>query len=848
MGLNARAQWMEKFDYKDWSAQSNWQGEVTLFTLENNKLRTNSDSANSECYVARNIKLEPEMVWEFWVNLKFNTSSANYIDIYLFSDSMNLKGQKNGYFVRIGNTKDEIGLYKSKVGVAPTMLIDGRDNLTTSSNNILKVKVERGIIGQWILYSDLDATGNYFNEGSIEDTSFTNAQYFGLLVKQSTASFFKKHYVDEIYVGAPILDTLCPVLGRINVVTDSVLQLVFSEQVIMNDSSDSCFSIMGMSLRSSIVKKDTVLLTFNQNIKAYFPYFLTIRKLQDLNKNLFKDTMVTFVYSNPSTPQFKQLLITEIMADPDPVVNLPSAEYIEILNRHTYPIQLKGSTLSDPAKTLVLPDFVILPNEFVIICDNSDAAEFIDYGRVVGVAGMPSLNNTNDEIVLKSKTGEVIHKITYSDSWYKDETKKVGGWSLEIIDTSILCFEEGNWQASIDANGGTPGQLNSVNRTNRDTVAPAILSFTVAKEGKISLQLSETIDSAEAVNFLYYKSAGFEIASISYSANTITVLSANNFEMGPKYSLEIEGFKDCSGNKMKAEFFSFIIPDTAVMGDIIINEVLFNPKDDGVDYVELFNVSNKFIDLKELSLCNKDTGASFKNSKALANTSITMAPKTYLVITTSRNKVIEQFPVHDSTVFIQLPALPTLNNDKGDIWLITKYKNSIDGMMYDEQMHHGLLKDVDGVSLERISMGVSALYRSNWTSSSSNVFYGTPGLNNSQSTMGLDKLNDEVELSSRVISPDSDGYQDILLISMNARFSGRSLNMAVLDITGRKVRDLAQSVYLGAHDTFQWEGASDAGTRLPMGVYLIFIEIWGSESKSIQIKVPVTLGGTLNSY
>ena len=103
---------MEKFDYKDWSAQSNWQGEVTLFTLENNKLRTNSDSANSECYVARNIKLEPEMVWEFWVNLKFNSSSANYIDIYLFSDSMNLKGQKNGYFVRIGNTKDEIGLYK----------------------------------------------------------------------------------------------------------------------------------------------------------------------------------------------------------------------------------------------------------------------------------------------------------------------------------------------------------------------------------------------------------------------------------------------------------------------------------------------------------------------------------------------------------------------------------------------------------------------------------------------------------------------------------------------------------------------------------------------------------------
>ena len=40
--------------------------------------------------------------------MNFNPSNANYTDIYLVSDNPVLTGSLNGYFVRLGNTTDEV--------------------------------------------------------------------------------------------------------------------------------------------------------------------------------------------------------------------------------------------------------------------------------------------------------------------------------------------------------------------------------------------------------------------------------------------------------------------------------------------------------------------------------------------------------------------------------------------------------------------------------------------------------------------------------------------------------------------------------------------------------------------
>ncbi len=59
--------------------------------------------------------------------------------------------------------------------------------------------------------------------------------------------------------------------------------------------------------------------------------------------------------------------------------------------------------------------------------------------------------------------------------------------------------------------------------------------------------------------------------------------------------------------------FEFGLAEGANPDDMVINELLYNPKDDavtGVDYVEIYNRSDKIIDLAQVVLAteNKESG------------------------------------------------------------------------------------------------------------------------------------------------------------------------------------------------------------------------------------------------
>src|SRR5574343_406198 len=119
--------------------------------------------------------------WELYSNLNFNTSSANYVDIYLMADQANLlSGSLNGYFVRIGGTTDEISLYRKVAGTA-VKIIDGTDGICNVSNNTLKIKVIRTASNDWTLSRDITGTGTgYFTEGTINDATIATSSFFGI--------------------------------------------------------------------------------------------------------------------------------------------------------------------------------------------------------------------------------------------------------------------------------------------------------------------------------------------------------------------------------------------------------------------------------------------------------------------------------------------------------------------------------------------------------------------------------------------------------------------------------------------------------------------------------------------
>ncbi|MEZ5021895.1 MAG: hypothetical protein R2728_01300 [Chitinophagales bacterium] len=76
--------------------------------------------------------------------------------------------------------------------------------------------------------------------------------------------------------------------------------------------------------------------------------------------------------------------------------------------------------------------------------------------EVIGVDGLPTLNDSGDDLTLRDENGQLIFNITYTSAFYRDNIKDDGGWSLEMIDTDFPCLEAVNWKASLDPSGGTP--------------------------------------------------------------------------------------------------------------------------------------------------------------------------------------------------------------------------------------------------------------------------------------------------------------------------------------------------------------------------------------------------------
>jgi len=122
-----------------------WTGETSNFIVSaENQLQLLAPAVADESYLTISSNIITNAQWSFYVKLEFNPSSSNYLDVYLVSDSENLKDPLNGYFVRIGNSQDEICLYKqSGEKSGSTKIIDGLDGRVNASLveiNILATK------------------------------------------------------------------------------------------------------------------------------------------------------------------------------------------------------------------------------------------------------------------------------------------------------------------------------------------------------------------------------------------------------------------------------------------------------------------------------------------------------------------------------------------------------------------------------------------------------------------------------------------------------------------------------------------------------------------------------------
>lgn len=846
--IHTSAQVHEDFSDNNLNNNPTWMGQVDSFIVNaSSQLQLNATVAGTS-YLSTSAQLmNGKTEWRVRVKHAFSGSNNNYTKFYVVSNNANLTDTTlQGYYLRFGENgnADALRFYKQN-GNQHELLFSGKDSAIANSFS-LQFKLIYSDSGYWHLYTAYTDENMYMPEYLYNDTSFFSMSYLGLVCVY-TKSNSTKFYFDDIHCDEIYIDKTPPHIEG-TYIHDSTNCIVLNFNEIMDSISTT--NVEHYQLNPGQIKPDTVI-ALGENKKQYglkfsnsFPrnqkLTLNINHLSDLNQNIMPDTSIDFFMYESS---IFDVVINEIMAKPTPAIGLPDVEYIELKNRTPYKINLKNWKLTFGKTSRMLEEIDILPNGYLIVTAKSNTAIMSTYGTTTGLSSL-SITDGGQLITLTDNQNKYIHSIDFSPVWHQ-ENKNAGGWSLEMIDYDNPCTEAENWTSTIDKNGGTPGKKNSVYAINPDYTAPTITRIVNRDSMSICLFFSEKMLIEKLCNpHAYHIDRNITVDSIleiSMDMKSVTLLLNKNLEQGIIYTLSInDSLIDCMGNIIALQSFIRFgyaqLPDSF---DIIINEVLFDPKgSDGIDFVEIYNRSERIIDLKDVRLSN------LKNNKIDSGTIISyegfqLFPKNYALLSTNSSIIQTQYAYKNEKNFIQMKKIPTYSNDEGVVILLSGNK-IIDRFDYTAKMHYPLLKSVDGVSLERINYHRKTQDASNWHSAASTVGYATPCYQNSSYSDTIENST-HFEVYPEIFSPDQDGYNDILNICYDLDEPGYRASITIYNLSGKKVKLLTNNILLDTKGCFTWDGVSDENIKAAIGIYIIVIEYYNLNGEVKSIKKTIVL-------
>jgi len=850
VSIASNAQTTENFNDGDFANNPVWSGNTSDFIVNSAlQLQSNNTVLNSNYFLSTPNILATNAQWEMYMQITFNPSSANYIDAWLTSSASDLTLNNTGYFVRIGNTDDEISLYRKDAGGITTKIIDGADGVLNNSSNIFRIKVTRDGSSQWILSRDPGGTGNsYTSEGSVTDATYTSSSFFGFYIKQSTAGFFQRHFFDDIEIKNYVPDVTPPVIQSAITISSTALDVLYSEpvemsgsQVILNYSANNNLGIPVTAL-ADMTNPALVHLTFATSFTNAITYTLTVNGVKDLSGNAIINGIANFSFY---TPGQYDVVIDEIMADPTPQMGLPGNEWIELRNISAFAINLQGWTLRGlTGQTGAMPNFTLQPDSFVIICTGAAVSALIVFGDVISVTNFPSLDNDADLIALFSATGKAIHAVQYTSGWYQNELKKDGGWTLEMTDTNNPCNGISNWKASVDVTGGTPGKRNSGDGISNDETAPKLLRAFAMNDTNITLVYDEPLDSLEAATINNY-SIDYGISAVSARAvspvfDKVNIVLNVPMAVGTVYTITAANVTDCKGTAIGSKNNAkFGISQEADSFDIVMNEILFNPKPGSEDFVEWYNRSEKIIDLSHTYIASRNSNNVISSIQQVTAESILLLPKAFIVFTSDPVAVRNQYITTNPDAFIKVSSMPSFPDDAGAVVILNNQGATVDEVRYSDKWHFPLISNTEGVSLERIDYEAASVQR-NFHSAATSAGYATPGYKNSQYRVN-EEVRGEIKVTPDIFSPDNDGNDDFATINYSFPSPGYVANITVFDATGRVVRYLERNSLSGIHGYYRWDGLDDKNRTLPQGIYIIYTEIFNTDGKKKQFKNTIVL-------
>lgn len=836
----------DDFSDGDFTQNPAWSGTADKYIINNNlQLQLNAEGEGT-AYLSLPFTEYETMEWQFWIREAFSPSGNNYTDVWLSADNADLSQVTQGYFLRFGEggSTDAIELFRKDADGQQSICRGAEGAIAASFAVSVKVICDRE--GNWMIQTCYDNSGIYLTEAQGVDDTYGRGGFFGFWSK-FTSSNATKMYFDNIYIGPRIIDHEPPVLLTCEVLDLTHLKLAFNEALneasALNPDNYSIDNGLGHPVAVSFGENlAAVVLELEREIGNGVNYTLTVSNIKDQWNNTMEPTNLAFsIYAASEY----DVVINEIMADPNPVVGLPEWEYVELYNTTEFGIDLKDWEIQIGTNDLTFGNFVLAPHDYVILCHNDAVPELRTFGDCIGFSSF-SVGNSASAMYLYSKEGLLISRVNFSSTWYHDPDKANGGWSVEQIDPLNPCAGASNWTASMDVSGGTPGRINSVDGEN--DAKPKVERVSMFSDYILQLWFDQQMDATSLMETAHYlvnerNDHPQEIETNPLDASYVGLIFDQGFEQGIVYTLVINGVTNCVGNPIEADTrIQFGIPNEIAEGEILINEILFDPIAPGVDYVELYNNTDKTFDLSTLML--GVIRESFPNPadttlKEITADSRLFLPQTYVLLSTNSEIVGRQYDCPTDN-YVQMASFPSYANAGGTAILMSKSGTTIDAMYFSEKMHYPLLKVTKGVALERVAFDQPSMAADNWHSAAERVHFGTPGQPNSM-MQTTEPSQDEISITPEIFSPDGDGFDDACFINYRFNEEGYTMNIYIFNVAGQLLRHLVKGELVGQEGSILWNGLDSNGNRVPVGVYVVVTEVFNFSGKVKQFKNAVVV-------
>lgn len=538
----------------------------------------------------------------------------------------------------------------------------------------------------------------------------------------------------------------------------------------------------------------------------------------------------TFCAYHTSTAQ---VIINEFQ--PNPVEDEP--EWIELYNPTNQRMEGVNLRLHDSRSGIIIHQITILPYGFAVLTTDTallKSSHLIPNSTPLYEVKIPTLNNSTDMIILRSEDSTMLDSVYYNVKWIKK------GISFERKNASTPATYPVNLFASRSPDSSSCGYINSISpqpndvgvtgirydwRTQRIRVDVVNSSDDAVLSPRVELSI---IDSTQPP-YLFTVTSGTADSLIAGDTMNLQVDVHAIYAVIHHYG-SIRCIAVCHANgdhHTHNDTLQSMMYLSYPRNSVLVNEILYEPKSGGAEFIELYNPTDTAIDLRGWKLHDRPTSSGADTLQV--RSSIIDAHQ--FVVLAWDSVLVEKYPELRASANTEIvhPGL-SLNSDGDAIVLRDPNGEIIDSLEYSPHWHDKSLSSSKGISLEKIRPSFHSNESSSWSSCGNLERGATPGRQNSLAE--IPPSSDTLRATPNPFSPGS-VRSAYTLISFTLASQRSSVNATIYSLDGLPVRQLLNTTYTAHEGAIIWNGKDEAGFNVPPGGYVLVMEYTDSTTGKV---------------